>query len=61
MEAQGAIKQRSFLARIAAMMFATGEPIEQHQVRGYRTSGRSGFAGIAGMSKMARRKLRTGR
>jgi hypothetical protein len=61
MELQGAMKKRGFLARIAAMMFTTAEPIGQHQVRGYRTSGREGFAGIAGMSKMARRKLRTGR
>ena len=54
------MKLGMFFAGLAKMGTAS-TPIGQHQVRGYRTSGREGFAGIAGMSKMARRKLSTGR
>ena len=56
--------KNSFLAHMVAMLAMktaiAGTPME-HGVRGFKTSGRDGFARIAGMSKLNRRKLRTGR
>ena len=57
-------EKKGFFGRIAAMMAVqaatAGTPME-HGIRGFKTSGRDGFARIAGMSKLNRRKLRTGR
>jgi len=57
-------EKKSYFDRIAAMMAMraamTGTPMK-HGVRGFKASSRYGFERVAGMSKLARRKLRTGR
>lgn len=56
-------KKPGIFAKALALLLATGasSPSGTHNVRGYRASGRDGFARICGMTKRQRRKLRIGR